>query len=376
MDVAEPKISVESNTLRPAKFYIPSLDGFRTVAFLLVFVSHAGLGHLIPGGFGVTIFFFLSGYLITTLLRREYARSESIDFKNFYMRRILRIWPPFYLVLILAAVASYLANPEAGITFQSIGAFLAQSLHIANYYIIGFGSQGMPLGSNVYWSLAVEEHFYLIFPLLYVLLLKSGIKARKQAWVLWGICFLVLIWRCILVFSMGADSDRIAYGTDTRLDSILFGCALAVSGNPMLDKQNQVSERSLKYFLFPLGITLILCSLLYRSESFRDTLRYSIQGIALYPVFIAAIRCPDWWVFRALNWGWVRFLGILTYSLYLVHFTVIESISLSFPQLGLLTIGVLSLLITLILSYAIYQLVELPANQLKRKVTSSGLRQH
>ena len=83
-------------TVKSAKFYIPSLDGIRAIAFLIVFISHAGLGKIVPGGFGVTIFFFLSGYLITTQLRREHERSHKIDFKKFYMRRILRIWPPFY----------------------------------------------------------------------------------------------------------------------------------------------------------------------------------------------------------------------------------------------------------------------------------------
>ena len=87
-------------TAPKSKFHIPSLDGIRTVAVMIVFLSHAGLT-FIPGGFGVTIFFFLSGYLITTMLRREHDRDNRIDFKKFYMRRVLRIWPAFYLVCLL-----------------------------------------------------------------------------------------------------------------------------------------------------------------------------------------------------------------------------------------------------------------------------------
>lgn len=352
------------------KFYIPSLDGIRTVAFLVVFIAHAGLGRLIPGGFGVTIFFFLSGYLITTLLRREYERSGTIRFKNFYMRRILRIWPSFYIVLLLAMGISYLLSPEAGFTLQNLQAFLAQSFHVANYYNISFGKQGMALGTEVYWSLAVEEHFYLLFPLLYIVLLRLGLGPRKQSFLFWGICLLVLLWRCLLVFAMGADSDRIFYGTDTRLDSLLFGCALAVFGNPMLDQEQQISERRLKYFLFPLGLTLILCSLLYRSDAFRDTLRYSIQGIALYPIFITAIRFPDWVVFRPLNWGWVRLMGILSYGLYLVHFMVLQVLNLAMPGHGLLVYGIGALLLSVGLAYTIYQFIEIPASKLKRQFTS------
>lgn len=353
-----------------AKFYIPALDGIRTIAFLIVFIAHAGLGKLVPGGFGVTIFFFLSGYLITTLLRREYERSGMINLKNFYIRRILRIWPSFYIVLLLAIGISYFLSPEVGFTLQKLQAFLAQSFHVANFYNINFGKQGMALGTEVYWSLAVEEHFYLLFPLLYIALLRLGMGPRKQSFLFWGICLLVLFWRCLLVFAMGADSDRIFYGTDTRLDSLLFGCALAVYGNPMLDQEQLISERNLKYFLFPLGITLILCSLLYRSDAFRDTLRYSIQGIALYPIFITAIRFPNWVVFRPLNWGWVRLMGLLSYALYLVHFMVIQVLNLAVSGHGSLAYGIGALLISIGLAYTIHHFVEIPAGKLKQRFAS------
>jgi peptidoglycan/LPS O-acetylase OafA/YrhL len=357
-------------TVKSAKFYIPSLDGIRAIAFLIVFISHAGLGNIVPGGLGVTIFFFLSGYLITTQLRREYDRSHKIDFKNFYMRRVLRIWPPFYLVLFLAICVSALATHQTGFTFQQLQAFSTQFFHISNYYNIEFGNQAMALGTEIYWSLAVEEHFYLFFPLLYVLLLRLGLQSKQQALIFWGICLVVLLWRCLLVFGMGADYDRIFYASDTRLDSIMFGCTLAVAGNPAIDQDQQFSERNLKYFLLPLGCTLLLCSLLYRSDAFRDTLRYSIQGIALYPIFIAAIRFPEWGVFRALNWGWIRFIGLLSYSLYLVHYMVIKVLALVLPGLGLLGAGILSLLISIAVAYAIHRFVEIPAAKLKQKFAS------
>src|SRR5512138_1611953 len=87
-----------------AEFHIPSLDGIRGIAALMVFLSHGAFPNLIPGGFGVTIFFFLSGHLITTLLRREYAATGSISLRNFYLRRVYRILPPMYLVLTAAVL--------------------------------------------------------------------------------------------------------------------------------------------------------------------------------------------------------------------------------------------------------------------------------
>ena len=92
-------------TSPPGKtFHIPALDGIRAVSIAIVFIAHAGLGSIIPGGFGVTVFFFLSGFLISTLLRKEFAKQQSISFKNFYIRRALRIFPPFYSALAFAVL--------------------------------------------------------------------------------------------------------------------------------------------------------------------------------------------------------------------------------------------------------------------------------
>src|SRR5262245_57371978 len=84
---------------RTSSTHIPSLDGIRAFAALWVFAAHAGLEQALPGGFGVTVFFFLSGYLITTLLRMEYQATGTISLKKFYLRRVYRIWPPMYIVL-------------------------------------------------------------------------------------------------------------------------------------------------------------------------------------------------------------------------------------------------------------------------------------
>ena len=95
--------STGAQKTKRAPFVIPSLDGIRAISFMLVFLAHAGFPY-IPGGFGVTVFFFLSGYLITTLLRREAEETGTLSFKLFYLRRVLRILPPFYAVLLLAFV--------------------------------------------------------------------------------------------------------------------------------------------------------------------------------------------------------------------------------------------------------------------------------
>ena len=256
--------------------HIPSLDGIRAISFLLVFVAHAGLDRYVPGGFGVTIFFFLSGFLITTLLRVEFNENAAISIRHFFLRRVLRILPPFYLVLCGALLISLVFDPPGTLSGPAIR---AQALQYTNYWIIAHGYEGQPAGTGVYWSLAVEEHFYLVFPWVFIALQRRGVSAPKQALFLWSFCALVLMWRLWLVFGCRAPVVRTYMASDTRIDSILFGCALAVWNNPVLDPV-PLNERRWKYFYVPLAVLLLACCLSARGDSFRETVRYSVQGAA------------------------------------------------------------------------------------------------
>ena len=131
---------------------IPSLDGVRALSFGLVFFGHVGYNGFIPTTFGVTVFFFLSGYLITTLMRQELANSGTVSLRHFYMRRAVRILPPFYLVLILAVFASAIGLSPSTAEPQSIWAL---ALHWSNYYMVEHDNQGFPPGTGVYWSLSL-----------------------------------------------------------------------------------------------------------------------------------------------------------------------------------------------------------------------------
>lgn len=356
--------------IETSAFHIPSLDGFRAVAVMLVFLSHAGLGKFIPGGFGVTIFFFLSGYLITTLLRREYNKTAKINLRNFYIRRMLRIWPNFYLVLILGAALTILKIIPGYIEFAGVA---AQSLHFANYYYIYWGGRGTTDGSTVFWSLAVEEHFYLIFPIIYISLLniRPQLSPPSIFKLLMALCLIILLWRIYLVWFQHVPADRTYYLSDTRFDSLLFGCGLAVFNNPMIDTKEYVHEILLKYFFLPIGISLLLFSFIDRSQFFRDTYRYTIQGIALFPIFIAAIRYPNWWPFRFLNFRFVRFIGVLSYSIYLVNLTVIDVVGHYFSAYSMWLQGVLALILSILIAYAIHTLVEIRLTRLRKQYSGS-----
>lgn len=342
---------------------IPSLDGLRAVSFGLVFVGHAGLNHIIPTTFGVTVFFFLSGYLITTLMRLEHEKTGSVSLKNFYLRRALRILPPFYLVFGLALVGWWIGIlPRPG-ELASIPAVL---LHYANYYIVAYDHHGFLMGTGIYWSLAVEEHFYLLFPLLFLILMRFVETPWARLLSLLGLCLMLLLWRCVLVFFFNATFLRTGVASDTRFDSLLFGCALALYENPAMDS-SAIAERVWKYVLFPLGLIGLLISFAVRDEVFRETFRYTLQGVSLLPIFVCAVRYPGWLPIRPLNIRWVAFTGTISYSLYLLHLVVLSVMQVNVPALSPLMLGITSLVITFALASLMYVLIERPFARLRQQ---------
>ena len=356
-----PKLySVSPASTATASRHIPSLDGIRAASFLIVFGNHA-LASWIPGQLGVTVFFFLSGFLITTLMRAEYEKNQTVNLGHFWLRRALRILPPLYLVVLGSALLALVVYPP-GTVYGS--ALAAQLLFFANYYD---GHPSVP-GTAVVWSLAVEEHFYLLFPLLYVGMERWRLSRRRQAWLLWGLCAGVLVWRCVRVIAMHTPTGRIFSGTDTRIDSILFGCALAVWHNPALDRP-VLAPTLLKYLLLPLAAAVLLASAYVSNAVFTNTLSFSLQGVALTVLFMGAVALPDWPPFRVLNWRPVVFIGMLSYSLYLVHDVLLQVVRQvwSLPHASLRAAVTLALSVTVAL--LIFEVIEKPCGRLRRRLT-------
>ncbi|MET0145723.1 MAG: acyltransferase [Ilumatobacteraceae bacterium] len=361
------------STIAPARtgsapFHMPSLDGIRAVSIMIVFIAHVGFNSLVPAQFGVTVFFFLSGYLITTLLRREFEKTDRIGLGHFYLRRVLRILPPFYAVLVLAIVLSELLVTPTTTEPESVWAV---SFHWANYYIVEHGERGFVPGTGVYWSLAVEEHFYLLFPLVFILMHRLGLTPRRMAAVMLGLCALVLAWRVNLWMTTDVVDpfQRLAVATDTRFDSLLFGCVLAVLGNPALDL-SRWTEKVWKYVLFPAAAAGLILTFVVDSEAFKQTFRYSVQGICLIPIFVCAVRYPTWWVMRPLNWRPMAFLGLLSYSLYLCHLIVLAAITEQVPGISRPALAVVGFAASVGVSWGIYQVIERPCLRLRRRLSA------
>ncbi len=152
-----------------------------------------------------------------------------------------------------------------------------------------------------------------------------------------GLCAALLLWR-IFLYSRFEIVDvmaqvRLEIASDTRFDSILYGCILALYGNPAMDP-SRFGERIWKYVFLPLGICGLLFSFACRDEFFRGTLRYTLQGICLIPVFVCAVRYLTWLPMRPLNFRPIAFFGVLSYSLYLVYHLAIGVVAHFFRMRG------------------------------------------
>lgn len=343
--------------------YIPSLDGLRAVSIALVFLSHVGFGHIVPGGFGVTIFFFLSGYLITTLMTREWDQHGSIAMRAFYLRRIVRLSPPILFVLLVSALLVWAGWAEGRLDIRTIS---SQIFFYYNYFSLYAPDPATVNGLGILWSLAVEEHFYLIWPTLFILLVNTRFEIRYLLVLLMA----VVVWRAIRVFGLGTDEWTIYISTDTRLDSLLYGCLLAML--TWRGHADRLFGPSLPVRLVWLGgavVALLVC-LSIRDETFRSIPRYSLQGLALMPIFHYAVTQPyDLW-FRPLNWAPLRKIGQWSFTIYLIHYVIIEALIYSgFAALGDWTLVVTSAALSAAFAAATYRWLEKPFHPLRRRLT-------
>lgn len=349
--------------------YIAGLDGLRAISVAIVIMAHFGVSRLLPGGFGVTVFFFLSGFLITRLLIAEQSRHGSINFKQFFLRRVVRLYPAFTFMVFGTTFLFYLldfGHPSSTELWAAMGYF-TNVLQV----ILRTTGGDLPLMSWTHlWSLSVEEHFYLIFPLLVVLLRN---KKDGLLWAVIAVIALVPMWRMYVMHQLPVSVEDYNYMmTDARLDSIAWGCLLSIG----LNKLGSVQKLKWLIGFVPIGLACaaVLASFLVRDESFRFTWRYSVQGAALLVLVL------NLYYFKSLNFA-VRILefpvltwiGKISYPLYLWHYPVID---ITHRVYGDTT---LSLFIALGLSFSIaaesYYWVETPFSNLRHRLGSQPVAQ-
>ena len=229
----DPAANAPGTAARPSAGYIPTLDGWRAVAILLVIIDHAfnsyndshggGARHLTLGDHGVAIFFGISGLLITSRLLEEWTRRGGVSLRAFYIRRAFRILPPAVLYLAVLAALGAL-----GLLLVTRLELLSSLFFFRNYLPVFFAPDGAGFYTSHFWSLAVEEHFYLFWPGLLVLV------GRKRALpVAIALCLGVAYWRSIEatreIETLGRILPTYYTRTDLRLDALMWGAAAALA---------------------------------------------------------------------------------------------------------------------------------------------------
>lgn len=355
-------MSVEIDRPQKSSGVIPSLDGIRALAVGLVFIAHSGLEYIVPGGLGVTIFFVLSGYLITTLMRAEHARFGSINYRGFYLRRLLRLMPPLLFVVGIVWILSALSIVDGGFT---LGGLLAALFYFGNYYVISNDFSGMPDGLGVIWSLSIEEHYYLVYPPLAALILRVG-RTGLSTVILSTLCLFVLAWRFWLVRN-GVSEAYITMATDTRIDAILIGCLMALSVNPWLD--NVPAQNTFRDGVIAIAaIAVLVATLLYRDETFRLTVRYSLQSLSIAVLIYLAIARAYSSPFRWLNARPVSYIGTVSYTIYLSHHIIIQAVIKHFPQSGWIAQTLIGIAVTLGVAEMVRRWIEKPIAKLRSRL--------
>lgn len=299
--------------------YIPGLDGIRAISVLIVLIAHMGLEHIVPGGFGVTVFFFISGFLITRLLIAEHESKDRIGLGQFYIRRFVRLYPAL-LFMIGATTLVYMLIGWGGPTLLEGIAAVFYGTNI--FQVVTRMGGDLPFMPWTHlWSLAVEEHFYLLFPAFLVLL---GGNWKRVLWGIGAVLMGATLWRTFIFYGTALPVQDYTYMmTDTRIDSLAWGCFLTVLMHVLGD-----SER-LKWLKGwgPIAIAIItlLATFIIRDEAFRYTIRFSLQGAALFTLFFnlffwGKVR----WAMSVLEWKPLAWFGVVSYALYLWHVPIID----------------------------------------------------
>jgi peptidoglycan/LPS O-acetylase OafA/YrhL len=359
--------------------YMPALDGVRAFAVVAVMLFHGGIPHMAGGFMGVDAFFVLSGFLITSLLIGEWGQTLTIKLGAFWARRARRLLPALLMMLLFVAFFASVIVSKGTYGALRLDA-LSTLLYVSNWHFILVNSNyfnetaaSSPLLHT--WSLAVEEQFYLIWPLvvLGVMYFTRSLKA------LFALCVAAAIGSAVwmdVVYHHGLNTNRAYLGTDTRSQCLFIGCALAV-GLVIVAQRSQQQGRLAQGELWrpanPLGLAVcgalgivgavtavVLWVLTTAGSSFPYGGGFFLIGLAVGSVILSVVAAPRSIVPRVLALTPIRYVGRISYGLYIWHWPIFiwlnhERTGLLGWQLFLARVGV-----TFAVSVASFHLVERP----------------
>jgi peptidoglycan/LPS O-acetylase OafA/YrhL len=349
--------------------YLPGIDALRALAVLAVLLYHAEVSWM-PGGFlGVDVFFVISGYLITSLLLAERTRTGTIRLGAFWQRRARRLLPAVFVMIGVTLAASLLFLPDEVASLR--GAAFASFGYVTNWFLIFsdqsyFESFGRPSLFRHLWSLAVEEQFYLLWPITFA----AGMKVLGRRRLLWAVlggiaASTALMW---LLFQPGQDPSRVYYGTDTRLAGLLCGVALALVWHPR--RLRAEVGRWAPLLLDVVGVValvLLVRQLVVVSEFDSSLYRGGFLHLSVLTALVVAVTVhPAAHLGRILGGSGrganpLVWIGVRSYSIYLWHWPVFM---VTRPEQDIPLDGAPLLALRLALSFALgalsYRFVERP----------------
>ena len=347
--------------------YITGLDGIRAIAVIMVLAYHLKLALFKSGFLGVTVFFVLSGYLITGILISEVEEEGTIDLKNFWLRRIRRLVPA---VMSMAVVIIFVSAVVNRIIFtKGCKDFLASVLGFNNWWQIFnkvsyFEAAGVPSPFTHCWSLAIETQFYLIYPLIllgiYKLAKSRGEGRAKRGLLFAGVTLLLALISVILMivlFDPQQDASRVYYGTDTRAFSLLFGALLAILWDYRMVPRRLSASVNMVLGSVSFAVLLVMTIAINGSSNFWYR-GGQFVGTILTVLMVYAVSGRKTWLSRFLSNPVLKWIGDRSYSIYLWHYPIILLISKGIKASWWITL--IEIVLSVVLAELSYRFIETP----------------
>ena len=341
--------------------HLPALDGLRGIAILLVVGFHFPLGWSGTGFYGVTMFFALSGFLITTLLIQEWDRTATIDVRRFYVRRAYRLWPAVVTMTALYAFAKPLLASGQGAA-KAFGNAVLGATYLENIALTLKISRGSDIAHL--WSLALEQQFYLVWPVVLLFARRRGASWRQIGVGAFAGFFVSGLLRG-MVFSPFQFAHA-QFGPETRVGEILVGCGLALIIVEVRGTLSAATTRALRIGghisvgVLVLHVVLPLHGKLDQiNQAYTYELGFSFVALATGLVITSACLAPGAWWQRLLEVPVVQWLGRISYGLFLWHLPIFRLTSANLAMTGA-PLRVLQFALSLLAAEASYRFVEQP----------------